>query len=60
MLVNLLVGFDELGAYSFVIRLGVGLKFEREFFWGADVLPEWAEEERRAVKYSLKRPNPAG
>lgn len=30
-----------------------GLLFEGEFFWGADVLPEWAEEERRAVKYSL-------
>jgi len=26
---------------------------EGEFFWGADVLPGWAKEERRAVKYSL-------
>jgi RimJ/RimL family protein N-acetyltransferase len=32
-----------------------GLTFEHEFFYGEDVLPGWAEEERRAVKYSSKR-----
>jgi len=30
-----------------------GLKFEREFFWSAEVLPEWSEEERRGVKFAL-------
>jgi len=32
-----------------------GLQFEREFLWGADLLPEWSEEERRGVKYGLAR-----
>ena len=31
----------------------IGLLLEDEFLWGADVLPGWTEEERRAVKYSL-------
>ena len=31
----------------------IGLRFEREFFWGPDVLPGWSEEERRGVKYTL-------
>ena len=59
--------YDKVCARTLAVNLAsrrvmekIGLKFEREFFWGADVLPEWAEEERRAVKYSLKRPNPAG
>jgi RimJ/RimL family protein N-acetyltransferase len=30
-----------------------GLRFEKEFLWGAEVLPDWTEEERRGVKYSL-------
>ena len=30
----------------------IGLRFEREFFWGPDVLPGWSEEERRGVKYT--------
>jgi len=30
-----------------------GLLFEREFCWGADVLPGWSEEERRGVKYGI-------
>ena len=32
-----------------------GLQFEREFMFGADLLPGWSEEERRGVKYSLAR-----
>ena len=32
-----------------------GLQFEREFLWGADLLPEWSREERRGVKYGLAR-----
>jgi RimJ/RimL family protein N-acetyltransferase len=32
-----------------------GLCFEKEFYWSAEVLPGWAEEERRAVKYSAVR-----
>ncbi len=32
-----------------------GLRFEREFVYGSDVIPGWTEEERRAVKYSLSR-----
>ncbi len=34
-----------------------GLKFECEFTWGADALPEWSEEERRGVKYSALPPS---
>jgi RimJ/RimL family protein N-acetyltransferase len=32
-----------------------GLKFEREFHYSLEVIPGWTEEERRAVKYSLRR-----
>jgi RimJ/RimL family protein N-acetyltransferase len=32
-----------------------GLKFECEFFWPEEMLPEWTEEERRGVKYGLNR-----
>ena len=32
-----------------------GLQFEREFLWGADLLPEWSEEERKGLKYGLAR-----
>jgi RimJ/RimL family protein N-acetyltransferase len=32
-----------------------GLRFEREFVYGAELIPGWTEEERRAVKYSLLR-----
>ncbi len=30
-----------------------GLFFEREFVYGPEVMPEWSEDERRAVKYSV-------
>jgi len=32
-----------------------GLSFECEFVYGPEVMPEWSEEERRAVKYSVTR-----
>jgi len=32
-----------------------GLRFEQEFYYGPEVLPEWTEAERRAVKYALER-----
>lgn len=32
-----------------------GLNFECEFIYGVDALPDWIEEERRAVKYSVTR-----
>ncbi len=32
-----------------------GLLFEREFVYGTDIIPDWTEEERRAVKYSRSR-----
>ena len=32
-----------------------GLRFEKEFYWSAEVLPDWSEEERRAVKYGAVR-----
>ena len=34
-----------------------GLVFEHDFVWAADALPGWTEEERRGVKYSLRREN---
>ena len=33
----------------------IGLRFETEFLYPAEMLPEWSEEERRAVKYSLRK-----
>jgi RimJ/RimL family protein N-acetyltransferase len=32
-----------------------GLRFEKHFTYGLDIIPDWPEEERRAVKYSLTR-----
>jgi RimJ/RimL family protein N-acetyltransferase len=32
-----------------------GLKFECEFLWSAQAMPEWSEDERRGVKYGLSR-----
>lgn len=32
-----------------------GLKFECEFLWSTEVMPEWSEAERRGVKYGLSR-----
>ena len=32
-----------------------GLSFECEFGYGAEVMPGWSEEERKAVKYSVRR-----
>jgi len=32
-----------------------GLKFEREFVWGQEVLPGWSQAERRGVKYACER-----
>jgi hypothetical protein len=31
------------------------LVFEGEFFYSAEMIPGWTEEERRAVKYGLAR-----
>jgi RimJ/RimL family protein N-acetyltransferase len=33
----------------------IGLHFESEFFYPAEMTPGWSHEERRAVKYSLKK-----
>jgi RimJ/RimL family protein N-acetyltransferase len=32
-----------------------GMRFEIEFVYPAQMLPTWSEEERRAVKYSIRR-----
>jgi hypothetical protein len=32
-----------------------GLRLESEFVWSSAVLPEWTEDERRGVKYLLRR-----
>lgn len=32
-----------------------GLRFERDFIYGTEILPGWTEQERRAVKYSSVR-----
>ena len=32
-----------------------GLQFERRFVYPVSIIPEWTEEERQAVKYSLTR-----
>jgi RimJ/RimL family protein N-acetyltransferase len=34
-----------------------GLLFERNFVYGLDIIPDWSEDDRRAVKYSLTRPH---
>ena len=31
-----------------------GLIFEYEFLWSKEVLPDWSEEERRGVKYTIR------
>ena len=31
-----------------------GLQFEEEFFWSAELFPDFTEEERRGVKYSVR------
>src|SRR5437867_6975687 len=53
-------GYGKVCARTLAVNLAsrrvmekVGLRFEREFFYGVDVLPGWPENERRAVKYSL-------
>ncbi len=55
-------GYGKIGARTLVVNLAsrrvmekVGLRFECEFLWGSDVLPEWTEQERRGVKYGLRR-----
>lgn len=55
-------GYDRVCARTLAVNMGsrrvmekCGLRFEREFFWSAEVLPEWSEEERRGVKYSAQR-----
>ena len=32
-----------------------GLRFEEDFLYEESLLPGWSEEERRAVKYGLRR-----
>jgi len=53
-------GYYKISARTLVVNLAsqrvmqkAGLKFEAEFFWSERVLPGWAQEERRAVKYGL-------
>jgi len=53
-------GYQKVSARTLIINLAsrrvmekVGLRFEHEFVWGADVLPGWLEAERRGVKYGL-------
>ncbi len=53
---------DKICARTLVGNLGsrrvmekIGLQFEGEFSYPAEMLPEWAPEERQAVKYSLTR-----
>ena len=54
--------YPKISARTLIINLAsrrvmekAGLGFEHDFTWGADALPGWTEEERRAVKYSLRR-----
>jgi [ribosomal protein S5]-alanine N-acetyltransferase len=32
-----------------------GLRFEHDFVYPTSIIPDWSEEDRRAVKYSLRR-----
>jgi hypothetical protein len=32
-----------------------GMQFEGEFWYSAEMIPGWTEEERRAVKYGLTK-----
>lgn len=55
-------GWEKLSARTLAVNVASrrvmeksGLKFEHGFIWSADILPGWAEEECRGVKYSLKR-----
>jgi len=55
-------GYEKVCARALAVNLAsrrvmekIGLQFEREFFWSADLLPGWSKEERRAVKYGLSR-----
>ena len=55
-------GYEKLSARTLSLNLAsrrvmekAGLKFECEFLWSAEVMPEWSEAERRGVKYGLSR-----
>ena len=63
----LMKGFAEWGREEIVARTlvgnlasrrvmeKIGLRYQAEFYYGAEMLPEWTKEERRAVKYGLRR-----
>ena len=52
--------YPKLSARTLAVNLAsqrvmqkAGLKFEEEFFWSPELLPDFTEEERRGVKYSV-------
>ena len=54
--------YDKVSARTLAVNLDsqrvmqkAGLIFESDFVFPANLLPEWTEAERRAVKYSLTR-----
>lgn len=56
-------GYDKISARTLADNLAsrrvmekAGLCFECEFQYDTDALPGWSEQERRAVKYSITRP----
>ena len=55
-------GYEKISARTLSSNLAsrrvmekAGLKFEGEFLWGAEIMPEWSEAERRGVKYGLSK-----
>jgi len=53
---------DSISARTLVVNVAsqrvmenCGLRFEHEFVYPASMLPDWSEEERRAVKFSITR-----
>jgi RimJ/RimL family protein N-acetyltransferase len=53
---------DSISARTLVVNLAsqrvmqkCGMSFEHEFVYPVRMLPTWSEEERRAVKYSIRR-----
>ena len=52
--------YDKLSARTLIVNAAskrvmekAGLKFECEFLWPTDTIPEWSEAERRGVKYGM-------
>jgi RimJ/RimL family protein N-acetyltransferase len=55
-------GYEKISARTLVGNLAsrrvmekAGLQFECEFIWPESVIPGWTEEERRGVKYGLRK-----